>query len=262
MFKRLIRLVCNTLGYDVRRLRVTPGRCASAPVAYGIPDEQYYTPLFSPWLGYGGFAQFYAVAQPYTLVSPDRCHVLWILSRQSALLSGVWMECGVYRGGTAMLLAKTIADRGLPVALHLFDTFAGMPETDPAVDLHRWGDFSDVVFSEVRERIQSVCGGRTDIPVFHPGFIPDTFVECGISTVSFAHVDVDIYRSVMDCCEFIYPRLLAGGFLVFDDYGAPTCPGARRAVDEFFAGRPEIPLVLPTGQAVVMKCATSPGERS
>jgi O-methyltransferase len=58
---------------------------------------------------------------------------------------------------------------------------------------------------------------------------------------------------VLDCCHFIYPRLLAGGFMVFDDYGFPSCFGARQAVDEFFAGRPEVPLVLPTGQAVVFK---------
>ena len=39
--------------------------------------------------------------------------------------------------------------------------------------------------------------------------------------------------------------------MVFDDYGFPTCPGAKAAVDEFFHGRKEVPLVLPTGQAVV-----------
>jgi O-methyltransferase len=32
-----------------------------------------------------------------------------------------------------------------------------------------------------------------------------------------------------------------------------SCPGARQAVDEYFAARPEVPLVLPTGQAVVFR---------
>jgi O-methyltransferase len=41
--------------------------------------------------------------------------------------------------------------------------------------------------------------------------------------------------------------------MVFDDYGLPSCPGARRAVDEFFARQPEVPLILATGQAVVFK---------
>ncbi len=41
--------------------------------------------------------------------------------------------------------------------------------------------------------------------------------------------------------------------MVFDDYGFPTCPGARQAVDEFFEGTKSVPLVIPTGQAIVFK---------
>jgi hypothetical protein len=33
----------------------------------------------------------------------------------------------------------------------------------------------------------------------------------------------------------------------------PLCPGARMAVDEFFHERPETPIVLPTGQALVIR---------
>ena len=41
--------------------------------------------------------------------------------------------------------------------------------------------------------------------------------------------------------------------MIFDDYGFPSCPGARRAVDEFFLDKHEIPLILATGQAVVFR---------
>ena len=47
--------------------------------------------------------------------------------------------------------------------------------------------------------------------------------------------------------------MIPGGMIVFDDYGFPSCPGARRAVDEAFANRPEVPICLPTGQALVVK---------
>ncbi len=40
---------------------------------------------------------------------------------------------------------------------------------------------------------------------------------------------------------------------MFDDYGFASCPGARRAVDEFFVDKPERPLGLQTGQALVVK---------
>ncbi len=41
---------------------------------------------------------------------------------------------------------------------------------------------------------------------------------------------------------------------MIDDYGFPSCPGVRRAVDEFFAHeRREVPLCLPTGQCLIVK---------
>lgn len=219
-----------------------------------IPDRQFYTPLFSPWQGYGDFPKYYSIAQPYTVVSPDRCYILLTLARQTSILPGDWVECGVYKGGTAMLLAKIGRDQEHRGALHLFDTFGGMPQTDPSIDLHKKGDFDDTSYEDVETRVRAVAGETKGRVVFHPGLIPETFQDCKVDQVSFAHVDVDIYRAVLDCCEFIYPRLVDGGFLVFDDYGFDSCPGARKAVDQFFHGKREIPVVLPTGQALVVKC--------
>jgi O-methyltransferase len=71
--------------------------------------------------------------------------------------------------------------------------------------------------------------------------------------IAMVHIDLDIYRSIKDGLEFIWPRLSRGGFAVFDDYGFHSCPGARAAVDEFFQSRQCVPVCLPTGQAVVFK---------
>ena len=87
----------------------------------------------------------------------------------------------------------------------------------------------------------------------HAGLIPATFTGLDLNQVCWAHVDVDIYQSVHDCIEFISPKLTPGGFMLFDDYGFPSCPGARRAVDEAFASRPEVPICLPTGQCLIVK---------
>ena len=131
--------------------------------------------------------------------------------------------------------------------LHLFDTFDGMPETDAGRDLHKRGDFADTSLQSVQARIPESS------VTFHKGLIPATFAELGDASIAFAHVDVDIYAAVREGCEFIYPRVRPGGFMVFDDYGFPSCPGARMAVDEYFAARIAFPLVLPTGQAIVFK---------
>lgn len=217
-----------------------------------IPDQDFYRPVFAPWLGYGPFKEVFSKVQPHTLISADRCYVLYSLAIQASALVGQWYECGVYQGGSAMLLAHVLAAhrRDSAARLHLFDTFAGMPPPDPRTDRHRRGDFADCSLASVRARLEEAVPG---IAVFHEGLIPETFVGLHDHQLAFAHIDVDIFRSVFACCEFIHPRLVMGGFMVFDDYGFSTCPGARRAVDEFFADKPEFPLVLPTGQAVVFK---------
>lgn len=219
---------------------------------FPLKDAQFYRPVFSPWLGYGEFADFYRRAQGNTLVSPDRCYVLYSLARQALNVEGDFWECGVYRGGTAAMLAQVLArlPSARPKQLHLFDTFAGMPDTDRAKDLHQAGDFSDTSIDAVRHAVK--CDG---IVRYHQGLIPNTFRGLEGSAIAFAHVDVDIYRSVLDCCQFIYPRLSPGGVMVFDDYGFATCPGARSAVDEYFAASGTFPLILPTGQALVFKSA-------
>ncbi len=221
-----------------------------------VPDLAFYRPLFSPWLGYRDFKHIYLPARHYTLVSPDRCYQLYSLLQQAARVPGDVWECGVYRGGTAMMFAAVLEKLGLShKTLHLFDSFAGMPETDEH-DWHQAGDFHDTSLEGVSSRIP-----QKNV-AFHAGFIPDTFAGMEDSKICLAHIDVDLYRAVKDSTEFVYPRVSPGGFIVYDDYGFITCPGSRRAVDEFYADKPEVPLVLPTGQAIVFKMGEVHGTAS
>jgi len=240
---RLVHAIRRTavyFGYDIRRI-------GKPPVHKAIPNAALYRPLFSPWLG-KDFKPYYDIAAPRTLVSADRCYVLYTLVKQSLTLEGDVWECGVYKGGTAAMLAKVITESGLPKKLFLFDTFTGMPATDKDRDLHQEGDFSDTSAEKVEAFINA-----PDVAILRKGFIPETFSGLESRRIAFAHIDVDIYRSVVDSLEFIWPRLSPGGFIVFDDYGFPSCPGALQAVDEFFAKTPAHPLCLPTGQALVFK---------
>jgi O-methyltransferase len=187
------------------------------------------------------------MARPRTLVSADRCYVLYRLMRQAMHLDGDVWECGVYAGGTAAMLAGLMRQAAQDKKLYLFDTFEGMPAVDAERDLHARGDFADTSLESVRRFV----GGEPC--VYRKGRIPETFAGLESARISLAHIDVDIYHSVMDSLKFIWPRLTRGGFLVMDDYGFPTCPGARAATDEFFADKTSLPLCLPTGQAVIFK---------
>jgi O-methyltransferase len=228
-----------------RRGTVDQGR-----TVFDLPDHEFYAPYFSPWNGFGDFKGVMAEVSPHTVVTPESMYVLYTLAQQAYELPGNFWECGVYKGGSAIMLKSVVSSVSKKQkALHLFDTFYGMPETDSNYDNYcRLGDFSDTSLEMVRARVSN------DVNIFyHPGLIPDTFSGLEAERIAFAHVDVDIYQAVTDCCRFIYPRVSGGGFIVFDDYGRPTCAGARRAVDEFFADKSEYPLVLPTGQAIVIK---------
>lgn len=241
--KTILALVIGALGYEIRKIE-----SAIPPAARSIPDGDLYRPLFSPWLGKGEFGTYYERAAPRTHVSPDRCYVLYRLLLQALKVDGDIWECGVYTGGTAAMLAALLSDKMPARKLYLFDSFEGMPETDGGRDWHHKGDFSDTSQASVERFV-----GNPGQCVYRKGIMPATFVGLESARIALAHIDVDVYRSVKDCLEFIWPRVSRGGFIVCDDYGFPTCPGARAAVDEFFAGKATVPLCLPTGQALIFK---------
>jgi O-methyltransferase len=249
--KKIIRYIVKSAGYDLHKIGAQSQSSPSRKKICGIPDSEFYQPLFSPWLGYGEFEKFYQIAKDRTLVSRDRCWILYQCALQAAAIKGEFWECGVYKGGTALMLAHLLMQIGHSSnykMLRLFDTFQGMPKTHETRDWHEQGDFADTSLESVRGALSDAQGVN-----FHRGFIPETFIGLESCPIGFAHIDVDIYQSILDCCSFIYPRLLSGAIMVFDDYGHPTCPGAREAVDDFFKSLPEEPLVLPTGQALVYK---------
>ncbi len=181
-----------------------------------------------------------------TLLSDDRLHILHQFAGATAQLPGDAAEVGVYRGGTAYLLASVFSPR--EKRLHLFDTFSGAPAVAERIDFHREGDFADTSLAEVKRFLE----GFTDL-LFHPGVFPASAQgDAAASSYCFVHVDADLYRSVHDSCVFFYPRLAPGATMIFDDYGFSTCPGVRKAVDEFFADKRQKPIYLPTGQALVI----------
>ncbi len=162
-------------------------------------------------------------------------------------------EFGVYRGATARIIAGVAARRAPGVELYLFDTFQGMPEATSYEydgEEYRPGDLADVDEAEVRSLLE-MNGVR---PIFWVGPFSETLPKAReVPPLSLTHVDADLHDSVLEACEWAYPRTRTGGTIIFDDYADTDCPGATRAVREFFRSRPETPIVLPSGQAMVVK---------
>jgi O-methyltransferase len=246
------RSLAHRLGFEVHR--------ASNPAVHGwsaadaAPDAEYYRewpssgPMFAPWAGHPDFERLYAGVADHTLVSRDRCYLLSAFARYASGLAGDAAECGVYKGGTALLLSRVLAAPGR--RLYLFDSFEGLPEVDP--DKDAWFSTGQFAIDSV-ESVRGLLAEHEDLVEIRQGWIPDTFAGLEDRRYAFAHVDVDLYRSAADCCEYFYPRMVPGGVLLFDEYGCPDAHGERDAVDEFLADKPEAPIALPTGQAVVIR---------
>jgi hypothetical protein len=212
--------------------------------------------VLTPWYDAGSdpdFARDLAAARaagPMAL-SADRCYLLYRLCQTALSGGGSVAECGVFTGGSAHLLCRLLDRRRPAPSLHLFDTFEGMPAVAVARrDYHRPGDFSGTSLGAVRARLAAY-----PFCEFHAGVMPGTFAQVdAVSPYAFVHVDVDIYPSILACCEWFWPRMRGGGVMLIDDYGFyPYRYAARAAVDDFFRDRDGVPIALPTGQALVLK---------
>lgn len=243
--RNLPQRMLSKLGYFKFRTRI-------AAEGANVRDLHLYQPLYSPWEGDAAFMKHFDAVRGHTLVSPDRCWILLSLMRHALNLQGDFAEMGVFKGGTALLAARVLTEAQDGRPLHLFDSFEGMPETSAGEPYVR-GDFGQTSAAVVRSLVSQTQANAH----LHVGFIPDTFRGLEIPQFAFAHIDVDLYQSVLDCVEYVYPRLSQGGIIVFDDYGFPGCVRAREAVDLAFSALPEKPIYLPTGQAVVMKLSST-----
>ena len=171
---------------------------------------------------------------------------LWMLARQVRTLPGAYAEAGVYDGGSARILCEAKGEEHL----HLFDTFEGMPETDPKADPHFVaGQFADTN----RQLVVDYLAAFPNIHI-HQGFFPASAVDVPADRqFKFVHLDLDLYRSTLDGLRFFYPRLVRKGMIISHDYGNVTAPGVKQAFDEFLAEIDEPLVQLWDTQCVLIK---------
>ncbi len=172
-------------------------------------------------------------------------------------------EIGVYRGATALLLARA-ARSSIPAYqgrdFYLVDSFEGTSGS-------RAEDLVPVRDADGRTHMRPFFpAGRTDTSAelvrgffrefaemeIREGWIPQVFVTLPETRWAFVHLDVTLYAPTLAGLEYFQPRLAAGGVIVCDGYGSPFCPGLQQAWDEYCA-RHDIPfVVLGSRQSVIL----------
>lgn len=162
-------------------------------------------------------------------------------------LQGDLAELGVYKGNTATLLATIARARGTKA--YLLDTFTGFDKKDiTGVDsAARETAFSDTTLESVRALVgeENVCYVR--------GYFPETAAQLPADgRYCLVHIDCDLYAPILSALEYFYPRMVPGGYLIVHDYSSLHWNGAEKAVDEFFASKPEPVIPLPDGAGSVV----------
>jgi Macrocin-O-methyltransferase (TylF) len=205
------------------------------------------------------FQELYEKCRPYTMTSVERLYALYksVEYIVAANLPGDFVEAGVWRGGSCMLIAETLLAFGASSRrIFLFDTFAGHPRPDAEKDIDIWGNraidewhrtrtkedegqWAYASLEEVRANL-ALTGYPADALVFVKGMVEETTQNVD-ATIALLRLDTDWYASTKAGLEHLYPRLVSGGVLILDDYG--HYKGQQLAVDEYFAARKE-PILL------------------
>lgn len=171
------------------------------------------------------------------------------------------MECGVWKGGSVgLMVLANLKYSKKKRHIHMFDIFDDICEPDPSVDgdiaIKQIAKLAGVSPDSFKGRLQSVKGaydshgGHGTVEVvkelmedkigydkeflhYYKGWFQETIPNAvgDIREIAILRLDGDWYASTKVCLNFLYDKVVPGGFVIIDDYG--TYEGCRKAVDEF-----------------------------
>jgi O-methyltransferase len=193
--------------------------------------------------------------RPYLSTDLRLFRLLYCLERTKHLAEPI-AELGIGSGYGMVFTLTALRDRGDKRHYHGFDTFEGFPyiHDEDLKDLPEErkkvsvvGRYSEFGVDHIRRLAASVhMEKRTTL---YKGKFEDTLPGLDPALrFSFVYIDCDLYQSYLTALEHIYPRMVPGGIILFDEYEHTVdWPGAQKAIKEFFADKPEKPQPLPFG---------------
>jgi len=206
-----------------------------------IPPEQYTSDIEEAFLG------IWSLVKPFTMTYLERGYALYKAAEYVChnRLPGDFVECGVWKGGSSMLMALSLLNfNDTARNLCLYDTFTGMTEPTRE-DVIAWNGRS-VVEKWEKNAFDTWAVGKKEVEAnmastgypagkirYIAGDVCETLDRTAPESIALLRLDTDWYRSTAKELEILYPKLCPGGVLIIDDYG--HFKGARKAVDEYFS---------------------------
>lgn len=230
--KEIIQKSANLMGYKITRI--------------SDPDPVIYKDVM--------FRRIYDKCRKYTMTSKESMYALYksveyIIKNN---IPGDFVECGVWRGGSAMLIAYTLLELNVTNRkIYLYDTFEGMTQPtkfDYLVannKIHAYDEWKKrqkkdhnewcyASLSEVKKNMDLTGYPRNNI-VFVKGKVEETIPKTIPSKIAILRLDTDWYESTKHELIHLFPILSKNGVLIIDDYG--HWAGSKKAVDEYFSNR-------------------------
>jgi hypothetical protein len=174
------------------------------------------------------------------LLRPSEIFNIFSFAGLQSETDGDFAEVGVFKGVTSKVICEAKGSK----ALHLFDTFEGLPKVGEMDS-----DFKSKMFKSNYDLVVNKLKNYENVFIYK-GLFPGTSEPIEKKRFSFVHLDVDIYESTRDCLEFFYPRLYKSGIIISHDYHTE---GVYKAFNEFFKDREEKIIELPLSQCMIIK---------
>lgn len=171
------------------------------------------------------------IKNQYTKITRERFDTISRHAESINSLEGDVIECGIWKGGMGMYLSKLFPNKQLWLA----DSFSGFQDhLEDAVyeykkDRHHKGRMA-ASFNTVIQNFQNLNINTENIK-WLKGYVKDTLPDAGIEKIALLRVDVDAYSATREVLDYLYDKVVSGGYIIFDD----TCLfESTNAIKHFF----------------------------
>lgn len=186
-------------------------------------------------------------------------------------LNGDVVECGVGPGHSLLMWAILLKDEMKRRKLWGFDSFEGFPEpsvydrSERKVQRGEWKATVGEVMETLRHAQVDVDFTVSQLTLVK-GWFQESLPKYRGNPIVLLHLDIDLYKSYRVALENLYPKVVPGGAILFDEYMGSRenveWPGAQKAIDEYL-GEKEVFIQRDpvTGKYYLIKPADAPAPR-
>ena len=182
------------------------------------------------------------IEERYSMVEKPLFSSIYYEKNKIDILEGDIVECGVYKGGMSLFLTKLFPSKKVWLVdsfeLGFQDLNEALYQTDKIDDPHKKGypirdGQTGIPLEQVKEFFNEFGEGSNPNVNYLKGYVKDILKPevCPIDKISLLRIDVDAYSATREVLEFLYPKVVSGGLIIFDDGDIAS---ARIAIEEFY----------------------------